>query len=188
MRFGRNVWVAYEDHYKDYFWERPDFSQRGEIFLEIVNRLRDTSFKINFDFGNPVMIGEDSIALLRPVVDRVVNVHCSDRFQGEYPHQIAGKGSVNFPAGFRILHEAGYDGWLSSEYNGNQGLEGLKQLPRLHPGNLEVRSRRDNKSAFPSLKKAVGARCIVLLLFVNQKRSAVITAPLIPDFRIRIQF
>jgi sugar phosphate isomerase/epimerase len=124
---GRNVWVAYEDHYKDYFWERPDFSQRGEIFLEIVNRLRDTPLKINFDFGNPVMIGEDSIALLRPVVDRVVNVHCSDRFQGEYPHQIAGKGSVNFPAGFRILHEAGYDGWLSSEYNGNQGLEGLKR-------------------------------------------------------------
>jgi len=124
---GRKVWVAYEDHYKDYFWERPDFSQRGEIFLEIVDRLRDTALKVNFDFGNPVMIGEDSIALLRPVVDRVVNVHCSDRFQGEYPHQIAGQGSVNFPAGFRILHEAGYDGWLSSEYNGNQGLEGLKR-------------------------------------------------------------
>ena len=31
----RKVWVAYEDHYKDYFWERPDFSQRGEVFLEI---------------------------------------------------------------------------------------------------------------------------------------------------------
>jgi sugar phosphate isomerase/epimerase len=124
---GRKVWIAYEDHYKDYFWERPDFSQRGEIFLEIVDRLKDTTLKVNFDFGNPVMIGEDSIALLRPVVDRVVNVHCSDRFQGEYPHQIAGQGSVNFPAGFRILQEAGYDSWLSSEYNGNQGLEGLRQ-------------------------------------------------------------
>jgi sugar phosphate isomerase/epimerase len=124
---SRSVWVAYEDHYKDYFWERPDFSQRGEIFLEIVDRLKDSTLKVNFDFGNPVMIGEDSIALLRPVVDRVVNVHCSDRFQGEYPHQIAGQGSVNFPAGFRILHEAGYDGWLSSEYNGNQGLDGLKR-------------------------------------------------------------
>ncbi len=123
---GQKVWVAYEDHYKDYFWERPDFSQRGEIFLEIVNRLRETPLKVNFDFGNPVMIGEDPIALLRHVVDRVVNVHCSDRFQGEYPHQIAGQGSVNFPVGFRILHEAGYDGWLSSEYNGTQGLEGLK--------------------------------------------------------------
>jgi sugar phosphate isomerase/epimerase len=124
---GRHVWVAYEDHYKDYFWERPDFSQRGEIFLEIVDRLRDTALKINFDFGNPVMIGEDPLGLLRQVVDRVVNVHCSDRFQGEYPHQIAGEGSVDFPAGFRILREAGYDGWLSSEYNGTQGVEGLKR-------------------------------------------------------------
>ena len=123
---GRDVWVAYEDHYKDYFWERPDFSQRGEIFLEIVGRLRDTALKVNFDFGNPVMIGEDPIALLREVVDRVVNVHCSDRFQGEYAHQIAGQGSVDFPAGFRILQKAGYDGWLSSEYNGTQGVEGLR--------------------------------------------------------------
>ncbi len=124
---SRGVWAAYEDHYKDYFWERPDFSQRGEIFLEILDRLRDTPLKVNFDFGNPVMIGEDPLALLREVVDRVVHVHCSDRHQGEYPHQIAGEGSVDFPAGFRILHDAGYDGWLSSEYNGTQGLEGLKR-------------------------------------------------------------
>lgn len=121
------VWVAYEDHYKDYFWERPDFSQRGEIFLEIVDRLRDTPLKINFDFGNPVMIGEDPLALLRQVVDRVVHVHCSDRFKGEYPHRIAGEGAVGFPAGFRILREAGYDGWLSSEYNGTEGMEGLRR-------------------------------------------------------------
>jgi sugar phosphate isomerase/epimerase len=121
------VWAAYEDHYKDYFWERPDFSQRGDIFLEIVDRLRATDLKVNFDFGNPVMIGEDSLPLLRRVVDRVVHVHCSDRHQGEYPHQIAGEGSVDFPAGFRILHAAGYDGWLSSEYNGTQGIEGLRR-------------------------------------------------------------
>jgi sugar phosphate isomerase/epimerase len=124
---SRGVWVAYEDHYKDYFWERPDFSQRGEVFLEIIDRLRETPLKVNFDFGNPVMIGEDPVALLRHVVDRVVHVHCSDRFQGEYPHRIAGEGSADFPEGFRILRSAGYDGWLSSEYNGTQGVEGLEQ-------------------------------------------------------------
>lgn len=124
---SRGVWVAYEDHYKDYFWERPDFSQRGEAFLEIVDRLRDTPLKINFDFGNPVMIGEDPLTLLRQVVDRVVHVHCSDRLPGEYLHRIAGEGAVDFEAGFRILHEAGYDGWLSSEYNGTQGIEGLRR-------------------------------------------------------------
>lgn len=123
---ARDVRVAYEDHYKDYFWEWPDFSQRGEIFLEIINRLRETPLKVNFDFGNPVMIGEDPLTLLRHVIDRVVHVHCSDRFKDEYPHQIAGEGSVDFPAGFRILRDAGYDGWLSSEYNGTQGLEGLQ--------------------------------------------------------------
>jgi sugar phosphate isomerase/epimerase len=123
----RDVWVAYEDHYKDYFWERPDLSQRGAIFLEIVERLRDTPLRINFDFGNPVMIGEDPLVLLRQVVDLVVHVHCSDRFQGEYPHQIAGQGSVDFVSGFTILRDAGYNGWLSSEYNGTEGVEGLRQ-------------------------------------------------------------
>jgi sugar phosphate isomerase/epimerase len=121
----RGVWIAYEDHYKDYFWARPDFSQRGAIFLEIVERLRDTPLKINFDFGNPVMIGEDPAELLRQVVERVVHVHCSDRFRGQYPHQIAGCGSVDFKAGFRILRAAGYDLWLSSEYNGTEGVTGL---------------------------------------------------------------
>ena len=123
----RGIWVAYEDHYKDYFWERPDFSQRGEIFLEVIDRLQDAPLRINFDFGNPVMIGEDPLALLRQIVDRVVHVHCSDRFQDEYPHQVAGEGSVDFPGGFRILRDAGYDGWLSSEYNGTQGLDGLRR-------------------------------------------------------------
>lgn len=124
---ARGVWAAYEDHYKDYFWAEPDFSQRGEVFLEILDQLRDTPLKVNFDFGNPVMIGEDPVELLRQVVDRVVHVHCSDRFQGQYPHQIAGEGAVDFEAGFRVLRDAGYDGWLSSEYNGTQGLEGLRR-------------------------------------------------------------
>ncbi|MCC7355791.1 MAG: TIM barrel protein [Anaerolineae bacterium] len=124
---GKGVWIAYEDHYKDYFWVRPDFSQRSTVFLDILGHLRDVPLKINFDFGNPVMIGEDPIALLRQVTDRVVHVHCSDRFSGQYPHQIAGQGSVDFPTGFRILREAGYDGWLSSEYNSTGGLEGLRQ-------------------------------------------------------------
>lgn len=123
----RGVWVAYEDHFKDFFWEQPDFSQRGEVFLEIVDRLRDTALKVNFDFGNPIMIGEDSIAILQQVADRVVHVHCSDRFTGEYPHQVAGEGSADFPSGFRVLRQTGYDGWLSSEYNGSGGLDGLRQ-------------------------------------------------------------
>jgi len=53
----KGVWIAYENHYKDYFWKQPDFSQRSAVFLDILEELRDTPLKVNFDFGNPVMIG-----------------------------------------------------------------------------------------------------------------------------------
>ena len=124
----KGVWLAYENHFKDYFWERPDFSMMYEIYLEILERLRDTSLKVNFDCANPIMIGENPVALLRKVVDRVVHVHCTDRATPfEYTHAVAGEGLVDYPSVFKILKRAGYDGWLSIEYNGPEGLEGLKR-------------------------------------------------------------
>jgi 3-hexulose-6-phosphate synthase/6-phospho-3-hexuloisomerase len=40
---------------------------------------------------------------------------------------VAGEGLVDYPGIFKILKRAGYDGWLSIEYNGVEGLEGLKR-------------------------------------------------------------
>lgn len=125
---GRGVFLAYEDHYKDYFWERPDFSRRAEIFLRILDGLRDTPIRVNFDCSNPVVQNEDPIPLLRQVRDSVVHVHCSDRAEhGKYPHAVTGEGVVDFPVLFGLLAEIGYDGWLSVEYGGDEGLDGLRR-------------------------------------------------------------
>ena len=121
------VVLAYENHYKDYFWDRPDFSQRAEVFLDIVSRMRGTPLRINFDCGNQVMIGEDPIKVLRKVSDLVVHVHASDRRVGEYRHEAAGEGDVDFVAIFSLLQSRGYDGWISVEYNGTEGLDGLRR-------------------------------------------------------------
>ncbi len=120
------VHLAYENHYKDYFWDYPDFSQPHDIFLEIVDALRDTSLKVNFDCSNPIMNGVDPVPLLKQVIDRVVQVHCGDRqVYGQYTHAIPGQGLVNYPALFETLQEAGYNGWLSIEYNRPDAPEGL---------------------------------------------------------------
>lgn len=125
---GKGVYLAYENHYKDYFWQYPDFSQRAEVFLDIVRRMRGSGLRVNFDTSNQVMIGEDPMVVLREVKDLVVHVHCSDRVRpGQYLHAVAGEGVVDFPKIFEILHEAGYRGWLSVEYNGTQGLDGLRR-------------------------------------------------------------
>lgn len=123
---GKGVQLAYENHYKDYFWQEPDFSQKAEVFLDVLNRLSDTPLKVNFDCSNQVMIGEDPVALLDQVLPYVVHVHCSDRIApNEYRHAITGEGIVNYPAIFSKLAASGYAGWLSIEYNGTEGLEGL---------------------------------------------------------------
>lgn len=122
------VVLAYENHYKDYFWKRPDFSQQHDVYLEILNALKDTSLKVNFDFANPIMIGQDPVPLLREVVDRVVHVHCTDRATHyEYTHAAAGEGLVDYPTLFEILQDAGYEGWMSIEYNGRNGVDGLRR-------------------------------------------------------------
>lgn len=125
---GKGVLLAYEDHWKDYFWSRPDFSQRSAVFLQVLEGLRDTPIRVNFDCSNPVVAGEDPVALLAQVREYVVHVHCSDRLKwNEYPHAVTGEGVVDYPAIFRLLKEIGYDSWLSVEYGGAEGLEGLRR-------------------------------------------------------------
>lgn len=127
---SKGVYLAYENHYKDYFWQYPDFSQRSEVFLEVVRRLRPHGIRVNYDCGNQVMIAEDPVPVLQEVKDLVVHVHCADRQVGEYRHTVSGEGATPFRTIFQILRAVGYDRWLSIEYNGDGGLQGLERSIR----------------------------------------------------------
>jgi sugar phosphate isomerase/epimerase len=123
----RGVTCAYEDHYKDYYWTHPDVSFDPDVFLAIVERMRGSSMRVNFDSSNPVMAERDPVPILEAVKDLVVNVHLSDRVTaGRYEHADVGYGIVDFGSIFRILREVGYDGWVAVEYNGLNGVEGLR--------------------------------------------------------------
>lgn len=124
----RGVVCGFEDHYKDYYWDHPDVSFDPDVFLEIVDRMRGTAMRVNFDSSNPVMAERDPVPILEAVKDLVVNVHLSDRVTaGRYEHADVGDGVVDFDAVFRILREVRYDGWVAVEYNGLNGLPGLKK-------------------------------------------------------------
>ena len=124
----RSIWLAYENHYQDYFWKRPDFSLKHDVFLEIIDQLEDPSLKVNFDCANPLMVGEDPLTLLLSVLDRVIHVHCSDRARPyEYTHSVPGEGLVDYGSIFHALKGAKWDGWLSIEYTGDEGVEGLRR-------------------------------------------------------------
>jgi sugar phosphate isomerase/epimerase len=141
---GMKVVLAMENHYKDYTWEYPEFAQKQELFLEIVNRIDSPWFGVQYDPSNALLAGEDPIELLENVKHRVVTMHASDRYlkpghtieelkgvkesagyAAILAHGVVGKGMNNYARIFRILREVGFDGWVSIE-DGVNGLEDIR--------------------------------------------------------------
>lgn len=140
----KGVTVVMENHYKDGYWDYPEFALRSEIFLRIVKQIDSPAFGINYDPSNAVVAGEDPIALLEQVKHRVRSMHASDRYleggnlsdlrrmalepgQGYTSvlrHGVIGKGLNDYDAIFSILKRAGFDGWISIE----DGLDGMEEL------------------------------------------------------------
>jgi sugar phosphate isomerase/epimerase len=142
----RGIVLNIENHYKDGYWEYPEFALRSEIFLEIVGQIDSPFFGINFDPSNAVVAGDDPLVLLRQIKSRVVTMHASDRYldggnleelrrlerdpQYGYArlihHGVIGRGLNDYDAIFGELKAAGFDGWISIE-DGLNGLDELRQ-------------------------------------------------------------
>ncbi|MCZ6678019.1 MAG: sugar phosphate isomerase/epimerase [Candidatus Poribacteria bacterium] len=122
------VTLAYENHTKGAPWQYWDFSQPAEIFLDILGQLTDTSLKVCFDTANPLVLGEDVIALLEAVIDRVAVVHTFDmRTPGEFEPVVVGTGASPIKQVFSILRRNGFDGWVSIEEASRTGEAGFEK-------------------------------------------------------------
>ena len=76
----KKVVLAMENHYKDNYWRHPEFAQKRDIYLEILNQIQSPWFGAQYDPSNALLAGEDPIELLEMVKRRVVTVHASDRY------------------------------------------------------------------------------------------------------------
>ncbi len=139
-----DVVLAMENHYKDGFWQYPEFAQKKAVFLRIVNAIPErVYFGVQYDPSNAIVAGDDPLDLLRAVKDRVVTMHASDRYLAEgatleslrqsdgtlgyspnLRHGVTGKGLNDYDAIFTILREAGYAGWVSIE----DGMNGMDEM------------------------------------------------------------
>lgn len=141
----RGITLIIENHYKDDFWEYPEFAQKMDIFCRVVEQINHPNFGVNYDPSNTYLAGEDPIELLKRVSDRVVTMHASDRYLNEgtiedlrreeggatgyakrLSHGEIGKGLNDYNAIFTVLKKVGFDGWISIE----DGVEGMDQLER----------------------------------------------------------
>ena len=122
------ITLAYENHTKGAPWDYWDFSQPTEIFLEILDALSDTPLGVCFDTANPLVLGEDVLALLEQVAHRIVVVHIFDlREVGVFEPVRVGTGASPIPQVFSRMRQAGYDGWLSIEEASRSGQKGFMQ-------------------------------------------------------------
>ncbi|MDY3562632.1 sugar phosphate isomerase/epimerase [Gemmata sp. JC673] len=139
-----DVILGLENHYKDGFWKYPEFAQKKDVFLELVNAIPDrTHFGVQYDPSNAIVAGDDPVELLKAVADRVVSMHASDRYLADgatleelrqadgsigyfdkLRHGVTGKGLNDFDSIFRILAEHNYQGWVSIE----DGMNGMEEM------------------------------------------------------------
>jgi sugar phosphate isomerase/epimerase len=143
----RNIVLNMENHYKDGYWRFPEFAQKSEIFIEIINRIESPWFGVNFDPSNAIIAGEDPLELLSAVKHRVVSMHASDRYlisgtiedlknqdgslgyAKNLRHGVIGKGLNDYDGIFSTLREEGFDGWISIE-DGENGMDELRESVR----------------------------------------------------------
>jgi sugar phosphate isomerase/epimerase len=146
-KFG--VILGMENHYKDSQWRRPEFALKEEVFLEIIQAIDERRhFGVQYDPSNAIVAGDDPIALLGKVKDRVVSMHASDRHLKEgltmeqfrrieqsdqsmgysqyLSHGVIGKGLNDYDKIFSILSRSGFNGWVSIE-DGVNGLDEIKE-------------------------------------------------------------
>jgi len=138
------VILTLENHYKDNYWEYPEFAQKMDIFVDIVDQIDSPWFGVNFDPSNTLLAGEDPLVLLERVKHRVVTMHASDRYltsgtlddlrleensagyAARLAHGVIGRGLNDYDAIFAILRSVGFASWISIE-DGVNGMEELRQ-------------------------------------------------------------
>jgi sugar phosphate isomerase/epimerase len=141
------VILTIENHYKDNYWQYPEFAQKMDVFVEIVDRIESPWFGVNYDPSNTILAGEDPIELLERVKHRVVTMHASDRYlktgtiedlrreedsvgyASRLSHGVIGRGLNDYDRIFSILRSVGFASWISIE-DGMNGREDLLESVR----------------------------------------------------------
>lgn len=139
----KRVILAMENHYKDNYWHYPEFAQKLDVFVEILDGVPSPWLGVNYDPSNALLAGEDPIDVLEAVKHRIVSMHASDRYLKpghtaeelaksapavNYPdilaHGVIGRGLNDYDRIFSILREVNFQGWISIE----DGVGGMDDL------------------------------------------------------------
>lgn len=118
------IMLLYENHSKPGVWDHNDFSHPTDIFLQIVEGIRDTGIRINFDTANTLVYGTDPLPVLKTIINYVETIHAADTAQKGFLKPVPiGQGIVPFKDIFKYLKEKGFDGWICIEEASRTGMD-----------------------------------------------------------------
>ena len=144
----QGVCLILENHYKDGYWRFPEFAQKMDVFLELLDAIPEHPFfGLNYDPSNALIAGDDPIAMLEAVKHRLKTMHASDRhleggtledlrkidaesglgYAAILKHGVIGRGAIDYDAIFSILREIDFHGWISIE-DGDDPSVGMEHL------------------------------------------------------------
>ncbi len=128
---------------------------RSDQVRQMIETVDSPSLRANLDTGNFLLVGQNPTDAARDLADLVALVHLKDFAvapEGQTAHVYKGldgvgytgtvvsEGQVDLAEIISILGQAGYDGWLSLEYEG-----GLDPLTIGVPGSLAAARKLLNK-------------------------------------------
>lgn len=108
---------------------------RSDQVRQIIETVNSPALRANLDTGNFLLVGQNPIDAARDLADLVALVHLKDFRRARpdetthvykgldgvgYTGEVVGQGQVDLPAIVAILRQAGYNGWLSLEFEGSQ--------------------------------------------------------------------
>jgi sugar phosphate isomerase/epimerase len=104
-----------------------DLGTNGDVHLETMKAINHPNVRVNFDTGNITFYnkGTDAVAELKKIIDYVATVELKDH-NGQYEtwnFPALGKGVVDFPAILKLLEEHGFQGPITMEVEGVQGVK-----------------------------------------------------------------
>ena len=122
------VRVLLENHSKPGAWARPDFDFHTGRFLRLVNAMSHLPVGINFDTANTYALGDDACMVFESVYGRVESIHVNDIADTERLRFVGiGDGGAPICEIFRIAKRRGFDGLLSIEECGRDGVAGIRR-------------------------------------------------------------
>ena len=141
------VILTMENHYKDNYWQYPEFAQKMDIFTAIISQIDSPWFGVNYDPSNTLLAGEDPLELLELVKYRVASMHASDRYlktgtledlrreensvgyAARLAHGVIGRGLNDYDRILSALSSVKFSSWISIE-DGMNGIEDLRESVR----------------------------------------------------------